>query len=170
MKKWFIFLKTVVVGNFTLGCGSCVDRNPNLSGCEIRICPENPDVKSGEIRAITSGISEFLRMRNPEKSGFACLLNKVLEHFRLSKSGFLWICNAKKSGQVPPERPNLSGCEIRICPDAIYKKNKNKSILIQKPYARTYDFQKKQLFFVSELKFDTLPRSSNWPVLRRARP
>lgn len=42
----------------------------------------------------------------------------------MSKSGFLWICNAKKSGQVPPERPNLSGCEIRICPDAIYKKKK----------------------------------------------
>ena len=41
----------------------------NWPGCEIRICLENPDVKSGEIRAITSGISEFIRMRNPDLSG-----------------------------------------------------------------------------------------------------
>ena len=39
--------------------------NPNSSGSESRICRENADVKSGEIMAITSGQSEFVRTGIP---------------------------------------------------------------------------------------------------------
>ena len=63
-----------------------------VSGCEIRICPEFPDVKCEEIRAMTSGISEFVRMRNPDLSG---------------KSG----CEIRKN-------PGNQLAEIRICSDA----------------------------------------------------
>ena len=48
--------------------GQSARGSPNSSGYEIRICPENPDVKYGEIRAITMGISEFVQMRNPDLS------------------------------------------------------------------------------------------------------
>ena len=39
----------------------------------------------------------------------------------MGKSGFIRMREAKKSGQSPQGSWNLSGCEIRICPDAIYK-------------------------------------------------
>lgn len=39
----------------------------------------------------------------------------------MSKSRFMWMCNAKKSRQVPPGRPNFFGCEMKknlvLCPD-----------------------------------------------------
>ena len=69
----------------------------NLSGCEIRICPENPDVKCGEIRAITSGISKFVRMRNPDLSG------KSGCEVRRNPGNHIWdieICPDAKSGYV----------------------------------------------------------------------
>ena len=91
-----------------------------------RICSNNPDLICGEIRAIATEMSEFVRMRNEEKSCFACLLllllNKVFEDFRMGKSGFIRMVDAKKSGQSPRGSRNLSGCEIWICPDAIYQK------------------------------------------------
>ena len=96
--------------------------NPDLSGksgCEIRRNPghhlgdlgKNPDAKWGEIRICLL---------------VACclLLNKVFGHFRMCESGFIRMRNAEKSGQSPRGSRNLSGCEIRICPDAIYKKKK----------------------------------------------
>ena len=93
-----------------------------------RICQKYPGVRCGEIRAIATEMSEFVRMRNEEKSCFACLLacllllNKVFEHFRRCMSGFIRMVDAKKSGQSPQGSRNLSGCEIWICPDAIYQK------------------------------------------------
>ena len=138
--------------------GSGMRRNPGNHLGEVRIWPDakwwirifsdipevtarifqkHPGVWCEEIRAITTEISEKIRMRNGEKSGFACclfLLNKVFGHFRMCESGFIRMRNAEKSGQSPRGSRNLSGCEIRICPDAIYKKKKNKSIAaLKKP-------------------------------------
>ena len=86
-------------------------RNPGNHLGDVRICP---DAKCGEIR-----ICLLLLL--------LLLLNKVFGHFRMRESGFIRMCDAEKSGQVPRGCPNLSGCEIRICPDPIYKKKKNKS-------------------------------------------
>ena len=85
-----------------------------------RIFQKHPDLICGEIRAIATEMSEFVRMRSEEKSCFACcllLLNKVFEHFRRCMSGFIRMVDAKKSGQSPRGSRNLSGCEIRICPE-----------------------------------------------------
>ena len=88
-----------------------------------RICQNYPGVRCGEIRAIATEMSEFVRMRNEEKSCFACLLlvacllNKVLEHFRICNSGFIRMFDAEKSGQSPRGSPKQSGCEIRFRPE-----------------------------------------------------
>ena len=96
--------------------GDCTDLS-KISGCEmwrnpgnchgdVRICP---DAKWGKILFCLLACC-------------CCLLNKVLEHFRICNSGFIRMFDAEKSGQSPQGSLKKSGCEIRICPDGIYKK------------------------------------------------
>ena len=135
-------------------------RYPDLSKKFECDCPDfskNPDVRCGEIRASTSRASEFVRLRNEEKSCFVVvvlllllllLLNTVLEDFRMRKSRFMWMCNAKKSGQVLPGRPNLSACDIRIYPRAIYKKKKNKSKMKKRGESENVDRSKRRFRWI----------------------
>ena len=82
--------------------------------------------------------------RNPDLlTVVACLLNNVLEHFRICESGFIRICDAKKSGQFVPGNPNLSGCEFQKFPDAVYKKKQNKSKKEHEKKERTRKARKK---------------------------
>ena len=121
--------------------------NPNLSGREMRKNPVefvNPDFfgyswgdcpdfskKSGcDVRRYPGNYLLDVRIYPDAKwrkilfclLACCCLLNKVFGDFRMSKTGFIRMREAKKSGQSPQGRRNLSGCEIRICPDAIDKK------------------------------------------------
>ena len=108
-----------------------------MSVCEIRICPENPDVKCGEVRAITPGISEFVRMRNPDLSGkSACEMRRNpgnhLGEVKLcpdAKSAKIRICLliaclldcadlSKKSGCEMRRNPGNHLRDVNICPDA----------------------------------------------------
>ena len=111
---------------------------PNLSGCEIRSFKENPDMQCGEIRAITSGMFEFVRMRNPDLSGksvlsgFACGLQIRSFQYQIRsfpypirslycKTMFLCIfeyVTTDLSGCVMRRNPGSSFREIQICPDA----------------------------------------------------
>ena len=78
-----------------------------MFGCEIRICPENPDVKCEEIRAIATGISKFVRMRNPDlfgKSGCEMRRNPG-NHIR-----DIEICPDAKSGSIRKMRM-WTGCD-----------------------------------------------------------
>ena len=79
----------------------------NLFGCEIRICPENPDVKCEEIRAIATGISKFVRMRNPDLSGKSgCEMRRNPGNH----IGDIEICPDAKSGSVRKKRM-WTGCD-----------------------------------------------------------
>ena len=85
----------------------CIRIVSNIPEVITRICENNPDVRCGEIRAIATWISEKSgceMRRNPDLFPVVvacCLLNKVLEHFRICNSGFIRMCDAEKSGQVP---------------------------------------------------------------------
>ena len=87
---------------------------PNLSGCEIRIGPENPDVKCEEIRAIATKISEFVRMRNLDLSG------KTPDFFVYT--GCDCADFSKKSGCEMRRNPGNHHGDLRKNPDAEWVK------------------------------------------------
>ena len=47
----------------------------------------------------------------PLSDSVIVLQNDGFVHFRICKSGFMRMCDAKKSGQSPTGCPNLCGCE-----------------------------------------------------------
>ena len=111
---------------------------PNMPGCEIRFFQENPDMQCGEIRAITSGMSEFVRMRNPDLSGksmlsgFACGLQIRSFQYQIRSFPYpirslycktMLLCifeyvTTDLSGCVMRRNPGNHLWYVRICPDA----------------------------------------------------
>ena len=88
------------------------------------------------------------------------------------------------AGAAPfrPPPPAVRERCMRACPrpfppvtESARAQIKKDTNITSKPYAGAYDFQKKAQYFLrmypeNVLVSDTLPISSNWPVLRWARP
>ena len=104
MKNKFIFYCVEKSGGNSsehFGVGVIGRQKGRLSGCEIRIYPENPDVKI-QMRSNPGNHIGDIEIYSDAKSGFVRKMR-------------MW--SAKKSGRSPPGYRNLSGCEIRNCPE-----------------------------------------------------